>query len=148
MELFFIIIIGILIYLINSSKKESFVNNTFSHLVELKDNMNPFSDIKSYPKPQLIVKEEIPLELPEKIKNHYFMGRLKLNYYNKNQIHAYLYGMPLETIHNLYSHVVFQVNDKYEIIKTIILPPKEKISHGDSFWVRDENHFAGPFNLV
>jgi len=144
MEFIFILIILILIYLMNSNKEE-FVNNTFSHLVTLKDNINPFSDkIVSEPAPQVILKETIPLDLPEEIKNHYFMGRLKLNYYNENQPSAYLYGLPLESVHNLYSHVVFYDKEK----KFSVLPPREKINHGQSFWVREKNHFSGPFVLV
>jgi len=144
MELIFVLIIFVLIYLINS-KKETFINNTVSHLITIKDKINPFSDkIISQPKPLVMIKETIPLDLPEKIKNHYFMGRLKLNHYNEINITAYIYGLPIESIHQLYSHVIYYPNNK----KFVILPLRKKITHGESFWVKDKNHFSGPFTLV
>jgi hypothetical protein len=145
MEFILILVIFILMYLLNSNS-ESFVNNTFSHLTLLRDNLNPFDKPISQPAPQIFIKEIMPNNLPEEISNHKYMGRLESNYYN-SPTKVYLYGLPLEDVQKLYSHLVVYV-DEDKISETITLPIRPKIDNGESMWIRDGNHFAGPYVLV
>lgn len=146
MEIIILIIILVIIFVLRNGR-ESFVNNTFSHLVDIID-LHPSEKPKSDMKSIHISPEVMPLEMPEEVSDHKYMGRLELNWYNSKKMNGYLYGKPLEDIHKLYSHVVFYVDENNKIIKSVILAPRRKISIGESFWVKDKNSSIGPYLLV
>lgn len=145
-----IIVILLIIYyklqktLPSKDDAEDFTDNIFSHVVE-NNYKRVDSKIESVPSNIKNVKFPRPSYLPHKISNYYYCGQLDLHPYNKER-EIYLYGRPIESVHNLYSYSVFFIENN-EIVKSVTLNPHKKFNYGDPIFIRDGPDKSGPYFL-
>lgn len=140
-----IIIILLVIYYKLQLSTENFTDNIFSHLVENGYQPNE-GNIKSEPYYVNNEKAPKPDYLPHKVNDYYYCGKLELNPYNE-QRDVYLYGKPIEAVHNLYSYYAFYIKNN-EIEESVALNPHKKFNYGDPVFVRDGPEKEGPYFLV
>ena len=143
-----IIVILLVIYyrLQLSGVSENFTDNIFSHVVE---NSHQPHEGKLVSQPHHYTnneKAEKPDYLPHKVSDYYYCGKLELHPYNE-QKEVYLYGKPIEAVHNLYSYYAFFIKDN-KIDESVSLNPHKKFNYGDPVFIRDGPEKEGPYFLV
>lgn len=149
--LYLLIILILLVIFYQTQKKnikreeEKFTDNIFSHVSET--NNQPHEDkIKSVPMDISNIQPiEKPDYIPHKVSDYYYFGKLLLHPYNE-PVECYLYGKPIEAVHNLYSYYVFFIEDK-KIKKNFSLNPHKKFKLGDPIFIRDGPNKEGPYFL-
>lgn len=146
MKIYYLAVITLLIFIYykkQTNKKENFVDNTFSHVIETGE--QPYE--KKLPAKNIKINAlEKPEYLPHKINGNHYCGKLTIHPYYQINIEAYLYGKPIETIHNLYSYYVIVLENK-KIKEIIPLNPHRKFNNGDPVFIREGPEKQGPFIL-
>lgn len=148
MNVLYLLIISILLvaYYKLQVSKENFTDNIFSHVVE-NSHKGSVGKIKSGP---MDIRNVTPIPKPEylplKVGDYYYCGKLELHPYNEPR-EVYLYGKPIDGVHNLYSYYVFYIKDK-KISDNVSLNPHKKFNLGDPVFVRDGPEKEGPYFLM
>lgn len=148
MNILYLLIISILLVVFYQTQirklKEKFTDNIFSHVFE--NNYQPKEEIKSIPMDiNNIEPSEKPDYMPHKVSDYHYYGKLILHPYNK-PVECYLYGKPIEAVHNLYSYYVFFVEDQ-QIKDSFSLNPHKKFKLGDPIFIRKGPDKEGPYFL-
>lgn len=149
MNILYLFIISILLVIFYQLQikniKEKFTDNIFSHV--FKTNYQPQEQIISTP---LEISNIQPIKKPDylahKINDYYYCGKLILHSFN-NQVEAYLYGKPIEAVHNLYSYYIFFIENK-QVKESFSLNPHTKYKLGDPIFIRNEARKEGPYFLA
>ncbi|ADO67445.1 hypothetical protein crov411 [Cafeteria roenbergensis virus] len=151
MTILYLLIIFILMIIFYKIQKnyinEHFTDNIFSHVFST--NYVPIKNTNT--NPSLINNKEItnkPTYMPHKVSDYFYIGKLELHPYNK-PVECYLYGKPIEAVHNLYSYYVFFVDNNSIIIKdSFSLNPHTKFKFGDPIYLREGPSKEGPYFLT